>query len=49
MKKYIAVIVAVILFAVVIQMAYGEVRYMNVEPKIPSINGTESIPYFILV
>ena len=47
MKKYLAIIIAVILFAVLIQMAYGEVRYMNVQPKTPSINGTESIPYYI--
>ena len=47
MKKYFAIILGVILFASLIQMAFGEGLTMTVESKTPSLNGTQSIPYFV--
>ncbi len=48
MKKYLALMAAVILMASLIQVAYGETRTVIVKEKEFSIEtGTESIPYFV--
>ena len=47
MKKYIALILITILLGIIIQNSYGETYTTKVEPKIPTINGTQAIPYFI--
>ncbi|HEC64562.1 hypothetical protein LCGC14_1307010 [marine sediment metagenome] len=47
MKKYIAVILGVILLFSLVQAVYGEMTIQVVIPKVAMINGTESIPYFV--
>jgi len=46
MKKYIALILAVILLASIIEYAYGDLT-MKLNIIVPNINGTQSIPYFV--
>lgn len=47
MKKHLAIIITTILLASLTQVAFGEGITVKVESKIPTINGTQSIPFFV--